>query len=203
MVGVHVVAHLRDGLVPGLKFGPDGNSAEYAHSAKLVEFRAEASGRFSLADDKVIRFRRVGDCWLQAGTAIFSAQLFNNSTHGARTPVAPPGCMIRSMMLFLGGQVCEPIDETTVLLTVLDRIKPSARAVNGNMPAHSVYKILNGNRGRRVVFELPLGLCKQQRWPPLHIMSQLVVELTLGAAGDALTNAGLDWELRDVALLGT
>ena len=79
MVDAHVVTHLRDGLVPGLNFGPDGNSAEYVHASKLVKFRAEASDRFSLAAGKVIRFRLVDDCWLQSGTVRCSAVLFNKS----------------------------------------------------------------------------------------------------------------------------
>ena len=43
----------------------------------------------------------------------------------------------------------------------------------------------------------------QPRWLPLHIWSQLVVEMTLGDVDDAMTGTALDWELRDVALLGT
>ena len=98
MVDVHVVAHLRDSLVPGLRFSPYGNSAESVRSSKLVKLRAEAYDRFFLAAGQVIGIRLVGDCWLQSGTVRFAAQLFNNSTN-ASNPVAPPGCMFRTMIL--------------------------------------------------------------------------------------------------------
>ena len=88
MADAHVVTHLRDGLVPGLKFCPDGNSAEYVHSPKLAEIRADVSDRFSLAAGKVIRVRIVDYCWLQSGNVRFSVQLFNKATD-ALTPDAP------------------------------------------------------------------------------------------------------------------
>ena len=46
MVEQHVITHLRDGLVNGLSFGPDGHSAEYISSAKQVRLLAEAGDRF-------------------------------------------------------------------------------------------------------------------------------------------------------------
>ena len=98
MVDAHVVTHLKDGLVAGLNFAPDGNSAEYVHSAKLVKFRAEASDRFSPAAGKVIRFRLVDDCWLQSGSVRFSAVLFNKGANPI-APFAAPGCMLKSMRL--------------------------------------------------------------------------------------------------------
>ena len=45
MVDSHVITHLSDGLVPGSKFSPGGNTAEYIHSRKLVKFRPEAGDR--------------------------------------------------------------------------------------------------------------------------------------------------------------
>ena len=64
MVDSHVITHLSDGLVPGLNFGPTGNTAEYVHSSKLVKFRPEAGDRYSPGAAKVIRFPLVDDCWL-------------------------------------------------------------------------------------------------------------------------------------------
>ena len=46
MVEQHVITHLRDGLVNGLSFGPDGHSAEYISSAKQVRLLAESGDRF-------------------------------------------------------------------------------------------------------------------------------------------------------------
>ena len=56
---------------------------------------------------------------------------------------------------------------------------------------------------RRLLIELPFGMFRQHRWLPLHILSQLVVELTLGPALNAFGEANANWSLSDVALLGT
>ena len=56
---------------------------------------------------------------------------------------------------------------------------------------------------RRLLFELPFGMFKQTRWLPLHILSQLVVEMTLGPATQAFLEARASFNLSDVALLGT
>ena len=112
--------------------------------------------------------------------------------------------MTRSMRLFLGGQVCETIDETTVLTTILDRFKPDARRTNDGMLAHpNLDKPLRPGRGRNIMLEMSFGLLKQQRWLPLHILSQLVVEMVSGDAADAFAEPKADWELRDVSPLGT
>ena len=66
MVGSHVITHLSDGLVPGLNVSPEGNTAEYAHSSKLVKFRPEAGYRYIPGAAKVIRFRLADDCWLNS-----------------------------------------------------------------------------------------------------------------------------------------
>ena len=66
MVDSHVITHLSDGLVPGLDYGPQGKTAEYVHSSKLVKFRPEAGDRYNLCAAKVIRFRLVDDCWLNS-----------------------------------------------------------------------------------------------------------------------------------------
>ena len=71
MVDAHIVTHIRDGLVPGLNSGPAVSSAEFVHSAKLVEFRAEVSDRFSPAAGKAVRFRRVGDAAIGSGMGIW------------------------------------------------------------------------------------------------------------------------------------
>ena len=73
-----------------------------------------------------------------------------------------------------------------------------AHPVNGGQ-----YTQIAANGSRRLLFELPFGMFKQHRWLPLHILSQLVVELTLGPALNAFTPANANWSLSDVALLGT
>ena len=79
MVDSHVITHLSDGLVPGLNFGPAGNTAEYVHSSKLVKFRPEAGDRYSPGAAKVIRFRLVDDCWLNS---VRLQVTLNNLTRG-------------------------------------------------------------------------------------------------------------------------
>ena len=162
MVDAHVVTHLRDGLVTGLDYGSNEKTAKYVHASKLVKFRAEASDRFSPAAGKVIRFRLVDDCWLQSGTVRFMALLVNKTGHEL-TPIAPPGSMFRSMRLFVGGQVCETIDETTVLMTLLDRFKGTNRKENDRMLAHGRSETsengvgLANHKARNIMFELPLA----------------------------------------------
>ena len=112
------------------------------------------------------------------------------------------------MRLVLGGQVCEQIDETTVLMTLWDCFKPHVRTLNDSMLANprtadDTYIVLPTQQGRKILLELPFGLLNQQRGLPLHILSHLVIEMTLGDIDNAMAGTGLDWELRDVCLTGT
>ena len=67
----------------------------------------------------------------------------------------------------------------------------------------ATYAPIPASDSRRLLIELPFGMFKQHRWLPLHILSQLVVELTLGPASMAFSEANANWSLSDVALLGT
>ena len=65
---------------------------------------------------------------------------------------------------------------------------------------------LRNGHGRKLIFELPFGILKQRLWLPLHLTSQLVIELTLGPAAQSLSggaNTSNDFDLSDVSLLGT
>ena len=79
MVDTHAITHLSDGLVPGLNYGPAGNTAEYVKASKLVKFRPEAGDRYSPGAAKVIRFRLVDDCWLNS---VRLQVTLNNLTRG-------------------------------------------------------------------------------------------------------------------------
>ena len=95
MVDTHAITHLSDGLVPGLNYGPAGQTAGYIHSSKLVKFRPEAGDRYSPGAAKVIRFRLVDDCWLNSARVQVT---LNNLTLGGSegttalplSPIAPP-----------------------------------------------------------------------------------------------------------------
>ena len=212
MVDTHAITHLSDGLVPGLNYGPAGNTAEYVKASKLVKFRPEAGDRYSPGAAKVIRFRLVDDCWLNSARVQVT---LNNKTLTAGenpaqlklTPIAPPLAMFTSCRLFLGGQVVEQIDEVQTLAKIIDSLQPANRRLNDSIMANPIktggYEPIPAGGSRRLLFELPFGMFKQHRWLPLHILSQLVVELTLGPAPNAFAEATADWFLTDVAMLGT
>ena len=67
----------------------------------------------------------------------------------------------------------------------------------------TAYAPIGADESRRLLIELPFGMFKQHRWLPLHILSQLVVELTLGPANYAFSDTTASWSLPDVALLCT
>ena len=73
MVEQHVITHLRDGLVDGLSFGPDGHIAEYISRAKQIRLLAECGDRWPQAS-RVIRFRLVDNCWMEMTRYGFSAR---------------------------------------------------------------------------------------------------------------------------------
>ena len=212
MVDQHAITHLSDGLIPGLDFTYGGEkTAGYAHSSKLVKFRPEAGDRYSPGAARVIRFRLVDDCWLNSLRMQVTINNLTTNQAGAAvdmTPIGPALSMFTSARLFLGGQVIEQIDELGPLATIIERLKPNERRYIDSMQSHPLLGNdtvvpVPANGARRLLFELPLGLFKQHRWAPLHIVSQLVVELTLGGADQAFNEARANWSLSDVALLGT
>ena len=213
MVDQHAITHLSDGLIPGLNFSYDKEkTAGYVHSSKLVKFRPEAGDRYSPGAARVIRFRLVDDCWLNSLRMQVSLNNLTKDDNGlgsiALTPIAPALAMFTSARLFLGGQVIEQIDELGPLATIIENLKPRARKHIDSIQTHPMepneaYKNMPANASRRLLFELPFGLFKQHRWIPLHIVSQLVVELTLGDATQAFNEPNANWSLSDVTLLGT
>ena len=127
MVDAHVITHLPDGLVPGLNFSPEGNTAEYVTSSKLVKFRPEAGDRYSPGAARVVRFRLVNDCWLNSarlqGTISHLTRGADGETAVALTPIPPPLAMFASCRLFLGGQVVEQIAEVQTLANIIDSLQ--------------------------------------------------------------------------------
>ena len=187
MVDAHAITHLSDGLVPGLNYGPAGNTAEYVQSSKLVKIRPEAGDRYSPGAARVIRFRLVDDGWLNRARVQLTINNMTKKADGTGenlTPLAPPICMFESCRLFLGGQVVEQIDELGPLGSIADYLKPTVKRIRESTMEHThdgtTRTTLPANASRRVVFELPFGMFRQHRWLPLHTLSQLVVELTLG-----------------------
>ena len=108
MVDAHAITHLSDGLVPGLNYGPAGNTAEYVSSSKLVKFRPEAGDRYSPGAARVIRFRLVDDCWLNS--VRLQVTLNNLTKDGTEHAVALTPIPLRSRCLqvaaFLGWPSC-------------------------------------------------------------------------------------------------
>ena len=211
MVEQHIQTNITDSLVPGLDFRGGVPSAEYVKSSKLVRWRAEAGDRFSQAA-KQLRFRLVDDCWLQSGTV--RLQVTMNNTHGGDSlqPRTDPLGMFTSARLYMGGQLVEDIQELGVVAVMLDYFKPVNRRINDSMMNHPLAAnnddrtALRNGRSRKLIFELPFGMLKQRLWLPLHLTSQLVIELTLGPAAQSLSggaNTSNDFDLSDVSLLGT
>ena len=121
--------------------------------------------------------------------------------------------MFQSLKLYAGGQLCENIEEAGPLATILDKLKPSARRLNDSMMSHP----LSGDDGaadarenlyqgasRRLIFELPLGVFKSTKMLPLHLLSGLTVELTLGDAAQAFaTTQPPNWDISDVSMVAS
>ena len=111
MVNAHAITHLSDGLVPGLNYGPAGNTAEYVSSSKLVKFRPEAGDRYSPGAAKVIRLRLVDDCWLNS---VRLQVTLNNLTLGGTngttavelTPIPPSTRNVCKLSPFFGRPSC-------------------------------------------------------------------------------------------------
>ena len=99
----------------------------------------------------------------------------------------------------------EQIDELGPLGSIADYLKPTVKRIQESTMEHmhdgTSRTALPGGASRRVVFELPFGMFRQHRWLPLHILSQLVVELTLGPATQAFNEAAANFSLSDVAML--
>ena len=63
---------------------------------------------------------------------------------------------------------------------------------------------IQAGQTRRVIVGLPLGFFKQRIWAPLHLISNCVIELTLGDKLNAFKAGESDsYDLSDVSLLGT
>ena len=212
----HGITHLQDGLVGGLNYAGDGiKSAEYVHSAKLVKFAAESGDRFSPQAARVLRFRLMDECWLQPGTLKLQVQLNNTTLDAATppaaidlTPIAQPLCMFQSARLLLNGQACESIDELPVMASIMDKLQPVSTRITRSMQHHPIkdngeYTPLKAGRSRFLLIDLPFGLTRQHLWLPLHIISQLVVELTLAPANTAFAEANANFTLENVHMLGT
>ena len=95
---------------------------------------------------------------------------------------------------------------------MLDYFKPVNKRITDSMMNHPLIAnddnrtALSSGRSRRIIFELPFGMLKQRLWLPLHLTSQLVIELTLGPAAQSLSgaaNTSAEFDLKDVSLLGT
>ena len=217
MVEQHIQTNITDSLVPGLDFRGGVPSAEYVKSSKLVRWRAEAGDRFSQAA-RQLRFRLVDDCWLQSGTVRLQVTMNNLAAGGQQSdqnPLQPrtdPLAMFSSARLYMGGQLVEDIQELGVVVVMLDYFKPVNRRINDSMMNHPLTAndddrtTLRGSHSRKLIFELPFGMLRQRLWLPLHLTSQLVIELTLGPAAQTLSgaaNTSSQFDLSDVSLLGT
>ena len=208
----HIATNITDALVPGLNFSNGPPSAEYVKQARQVRWRAQAGDRFSDAA-KTIRFNLSDDCWLQAQTLRLQFSITNKSGTAILTPVAHPMAMFENVRLYIGGQVAENMDNVPVLGTLLDLFKPQTRRYAESMENHPIVAsdpngdarvAIQASQTRRVIMELPLGFFKQRIWAPLHLISNCVIELTLGEKLNAFKAAESDsYELSDVSLLGT
>ena len=183
----HIATNIQDALVPGLDFRGGPPSAEYVKQARQVRWRAQAGDRFSDAA-KTIRFNLSDDCWLQAQTLRLQFSITNKSATAILTPVAHPMAMFENVRLYIGGQVAENMDNVTVLGNLLDLFKPTTRRLAESLENHPIKNEGNGDerlaiqagQTRRVIMELPLGFFKQRIWAPPHLISNCVIELTLG-----------------------
>ena len=150
------------------------------------------------------------DCWLQSHTLRLQFSITNTHASAVLTPVAHPMAMFENVRLYISGQVAENIDNVTVLGNLMDLFKPVSRRVAESMENHPLTATgderlpIQKTKTRRVIMELPLGFFRQRIWCPLHLISNCVIELTLGEKLNAFKAAGSDnYELSDVSLLGT
>ena len=205
----HIATNITDALVPGLDFRGGAPSAEYVKQARQVRWRAQAGDRFSDAS-RTIRFNLSDDCWLQSQTLRLQFSITNKSGTAILTPVAHPMAMFENVRLYIGGQVAENMDNVTVLGNLLDLFKPITRRVAESLENHPLGSnvddrlAIQAGQTRRVIMDLPLGFFKQRIWAPLHLISNCVIELTLGDKLNAFKAGESDnYDLSDVSLLGT
>ena len=102
------------------------------------------------------------------------------------------------------------MDNATVLGNLLDLFKPASRRVAESMENHPLTGniderlAIQAGQTRRLIMDLPLGFFKQRIWAPLHLISNCVIELTLGDKLNAFKGGESDsYDLSDVSLLGT
>ena len=146
-------------------------------------------------------------------------QLNNLDNANALVPIAHPMSMFTNIKLYAGGQLCENIEELGPLANILDKLKPYVRRVNDSMMSHVIVggsghldarTPMAASASRRCILELPLGVFRTQKMIPLHLVSGLTVELTLGDAkqafADSTTGTGAvdrssSWDISDVSLM--
>merc|ERR1712140_89948 len=118
--------------------------------------------------------------------------------------------MFENVRLYIGGQVAENMDNATILGNLLDLFKLAARRVAESLENHPLTGnnderfAIQAGQTRRFTMDLPLGFFKQRIWAPLHLISNCVIELTLGDKLNAFKAGESDnYDLSDVSLMGT
>ena len=117
----HVQAHHEDLLIPSLTYDKDF-TASYIESCRLVRFRPSAGDRYS-PSARTIRFSLQDHCWLEPSSVRLQFQLNNLDTTNALQPLAHPLAMFQSLKLYVGGQLCENIEEAGHLATIFGQIE--------------------------------------------------------------------------------
>ena len=213
----HVQSNHEDLLIPGLKYDAEP-TASYIESCRLVRFRPSAGDRFS-PSARTIRFSLQDHCFLEPGSVRMQFQLNNLDASKFLAPIASPASMFTNFKIYVGGQLCENIEEAGPLCTILDKLKPGARRLNDSMMNHvlltsdaDIRADLAANQSRRVIFELPLGMFKTSKLLPLHLLSGITIEATLGDAMQAFGAqntqstpgaASTSWDISDCSLLAS
>ena len=124
-------------------------------------------------------------------------------TKVALTPIAPPLAMFASWVARLWSRLAKYRHLPRASI-VCNLPTDGSMALYCQVPFNDAgYEAIAADKSRKLLIELPIGMFKQHRALPLHILLQLVVELTLGPAPLAFSEATADWSLSDVALLGT
>ena len=117
--------------------------------------------------------------------------------------------MFSAIRVFVGGQLCEDFQELPPLASMMSRFKPAWRQIQDSMENHPISPVdgsrlaLAAGESRRLIISLPCGLLRQQKWLPLHLLSNMVLEMTLGPADLAFNEATPNFELHSVSVLCT
>ena len=105
----HVQANHQDLLIAGLTYDSEP-TASYVESCRLVKFMPSAGDRFS-TNARVIRFSLQDHCFLEPGSVRLQFQLNNLDTTKNLSPIATPAAMFNNFKLYMGGQLCDNIEE--------------------------------------------------------------------------------------------